>query len=89
METVTLTTPITDYQVAKLVLDLQHAAIEILLQVPGSDSTVYFLYSGGEAITLMRALNKMDLSVKSLHRRILEKLIADGKLVGVVSGAPD
>lgn len=46
-------------------------------------------YKGATAVTLMRALNKADLSVDSLHKRILERLAADGKLAGTVSGAPD
>lgn len=34
------------------------------------------------------ALNTANLTVKSLARRILEKLVADGKLPGTISGAP-
>ena len=37
----------------------------------------------------MKALNKADLSVKSLHRRVLERLIADSFLPGLVSGSPE
>ena len=46
-------------------------------------------YEGAEATTLMRALNKADFSVKSLHRRSMEKLHAVGHTVGAVSGVPD
>ncbi len=46
-------------------------------------------YTGSEATNLMIALNKADLSVKSLHKRILERLVTDGKLEGTVSGVPD
>ena len=41
------------------------------------------------ALALMITLNKVDLSAKSLHKRLLEKLIADGHLAGTVSGIPD
>ncbi len=46
-------------------------------------------YEGIEATNLMVALNKADLSTKSLHRRIMEKVVADGKLSGTISGTPD
>ena len=46
-------------------------------------------YEDTEAINLMIALNKADLSTKSLHRRIMEKVVADGKLSGTISGTPD
>ncbi len=46
-------------------------------------------YEGTEATNLMVALNKADLSVKSLHRRIMERAVTDGKLSGTISGAPD
>ena len=49
-----------------------------------------YTYQGAEAVTMIRALNKANLSVKSLNRRILERLIADHpELSGTISGAPD
>lgn len=48
-----------------------------------------FAYTGAEAATMMVALNKANLSVKSLQRRVLERLIADGKLAGSITGSPD
>ena len=47
-------------------------------------------YSGAEARTLMRQLNKANLSTQSLHQRVMAKLLADGKIpAGVESGAPE
>lgn len=46
-------------------------------------------YEGTDATTLMVALNKADLSVKSLQRRIMERVVSDGKLSGTISGTPD
>ena len=46
-------------------------------------------WDGTVATTLMIALNKADLSTKSLHKRIMEKAVADGKLAGTISGTPD
>jgi hypothetical protein len=48
-----------------------------------------FTYEGDTARAMIVALNKADLSVKSLQRRILERLVADGKLAGVISGVAD
>ena len=46
-------------------------------------------WEGAIATTLMVALNKANLSVKSLNRRIMERAVADGKLSGTISGTPD
>lgn len=46
-------------------------------------------YQGDIAAALMTALNVANLSVKSLHRRVIERLIADGHLAGTISGSPD
>lgn len=87
MEQVTLTTPISQFTVSKLVLDWTAQALIIVIRT--ADTSLWFSYNGIEATTLMRQLNTIDLSVKSLHRRILEKLISDGKLSGTISGVPD
>ena len=47
-------------------------------------------YKGPQATSLMITLNKINLSVKSLHKRIFEQLNADGVLnAGSTSGSPD
>ena len=93
-ELLTLDTPIvpptrTTYKVTLLVLDWLAKVIQIRLR--GSDGVeVYAEYSGDAATALMTILNSANLSVKSLQRRILEKLAADGKLpAGTVSGTPE
>ena len=79
---------ISAYRVVGLNLDWDGATIVIFLKSPDGHSLV-FSYVGTEATNLMTTLNKIDLTVKSLQRRILEKLSTDGKLVGTVSGTPD
>ena len=37
----------------------------------------------------MRALNKANLSTKSLQKRLMEMVISDGRLEGSISGTPD
>mgnify|MGYP001613529204 FL=1 len=92
-ELITLTTPavapvLTDYRVVSLALDWEEERIVIKLLAPDGQR-IGHNYVGVTALTLMRALNKVDLSVKSLQRRILERLVADGVIAGVISGVPD
>lgn len=91
-EQLDLTAPIvatrTTYTVLFLGLDWENAGISIRLK--GSDGVVLSMgYAGNEATVLMTALNSANLSVKSLYRRLLERLVTDGKLpAGTVSGSP-
>ena len=75
-----------DYWVAALLLDRDAARVEIRLNsAKGLGRTIS--YSGSTATAMMKALNTANLSVKSLDKRILERLIADGFLTGIISGA--
>lgn len=96
-EQINLTSPIVPptinfYKVVGLVLNRglasNEAEIAITLAGPNGER-VQFYYSGLTAFNLIVALNKMNLSVISLERRILNQLISDGKLVGTVTGTPD
>lgn len=91
METLTLTTPLSTASVivARLILDWEGAAIYIVLRAPDGRRLEYN-YSGATATALMVGLNKANLSVKSLHKRIIEQIVADhAELAGVISGSPD
>jgi hypothetical protein len=95
METLTLTTPVTTaattttgYKVVLVHLDLEGA--EIAIHVRGTNGERRERrYEGADATAKMVALNKANLTIKSLQRRILELLTADGTLAGVVTGTPD
>ena len=90
MEQVDLTTPkpsVTSYRGAVLYLDWQNAHIQIGLLGPLGEQAS-FTYDGEEATNLMIALNTANLTTNSLHKRALNKLIADGKLAGTISGTP-
>jgi hypothetical protein len=84
------------YRLVGLSLDWERATIVIRLRGANGE-TKTFTYGGNDAplaekqkaLNLMIALNKADLSVKSLQRRVLERLVADGLLAGAVSGTPD
>lgn len=95
METIALATAevtpqkvTTDYRVIYLLLDWEQARIAVHVRGTNGERKE-FLYEGVTATTMMTNLNKADLSVKSLHRRIMERLIADGHIQGAVIGVPD
>lgn len=93
METWTLTTPVsktvTTYQVAMLQLNWLQAAVYVELR-PDSGDRITHVYTGEAAINLMTTLNRANFSTKSLHKRILEQLAADGVInPGTATGVPD
>ncbi len=77
------------YSFARLTLDWEHGrVVVVLVGANGERKEVVFGDADG-ARALMRSFNKADFSSKSLHRRLMEKLIAEGHLVGAIAGAPD
>lgn len=91
-EVLDLTTPVTPpstltYRVTVLHLDWPNGVINVTL-VDNNGVARTESYTNAEATTLMGILNTANLSVKSLHKRILEKLVVDGKLTGTISGTP-
>lgn len=92
-EQLNLTTPIvpptiTNYRVVLLELNWKAAFIGIGLEGPNGEPLRHS-YTGATATNFMIALNKANLSTTSLQKRILTQLLADGVLVGSVSGTPD
>lgn len=94
-EVITLTTPVvpanpttSTWKLVKLDLDLENSYIFMKLK---SNTGEVFMheYDGTKASTLMIALNKANLTVKSLQKRCLEQLIADGIKLGTVTGTVD
>ena len=84
-----VTTPdLTAWQVSRLDLDWTGARIVITLRGPNREQKRHD-YSGAAATTLMTALNKANLTTNSLHKRILNRLVADGVIAGTISGVPD
>ncbi len=77
------------YIVGELHLNWTQGLVSITLV--GSNGEVkrvrYGQNDGGRA--LMISMNTMNFSSVSMQRRIMNKLIADGHLVGAVSGTPD
>jgi len=103
MEELVLTDPVVvpetvtaKYRVLSLTLNLEWMALPT--SAPGliaidlkdnNDERFSHRYEGDEATDLIKFLNTANLSTKSLHKRILEKLSNDGVLPGTVVGAPD
>ena len=96
METLTLTNPITPpapttstYHVASLYLGWKTQRIIAVLEDNNGIATTCN-WDGATAVALMTGLNKANLSIKSLHKRVIEQAQADGKLpAGSVTGSPD
>jgi hypothetical protein len=78
------------FRVDRIDLDFDGSAIAI--RIAGTDGTIQTIaYEGGTARALMNTLNSgSGPPGRSIHRRILERLVADGKVpAGVVTGTPD
>ena len=76
------------YRITKIVLDWQGSTIEVHLK-DDQDTPSVVTYAGATATNLMIILNTANLSVKSLHKRVIEKLMLDGKLPsGDITGSP-
>ena len=102
MEELHLTDPVvvpetvtTKYRVVALTLNLEAQVSpdgpgQILIELRDNlAAKSSYSYVGPEAMSLIKFLNTANLSTKSMHKRILEKLAADGLLPGTVVGAPD
>jgi hypothetical protein len=76
------------YQVDRLELDWGAARVHVTVKGSNGERRA-FEYNGATATTMMVSLNTANLSTQSLQRRILARLITDGKLAGTISGTPD
>lgn len=61
--------------------------IDIVLTTNAGQRIVHH-YGPPQGVTMLRALNKADLSTRSLQQRILDRLVADGVIAGAVEGTP-
>lgn len=91
METFTRTVPIpavSAFTVSTLFFDWPGQVIAVTLAAAGGQVMTHS-WTGATATTLMTQLNKANLSVTSLHRRVIDRLIADNVIAGSASGSPD
>jgi hypothetical protein len=105
MEEYTLTTPetipaVTNTAYKVVFLQFEWTRGQIAIYLEGQNGERVITGYGGPppatqaerdaAIQMMRTLNTANLTTKSLQKRVLEKLSADGKIPGgTVTGAPD
>ena len=94
-ETVTLTTPVvypsnTAYHLERLTIDFDAGSINIQLIGANGESlsVTYGPTTVPTGATLISQLNTANLSATSLVKRIYNRLVTDGFLVGTVSGTP-
>jgi hypothetical protein len=97
MERITLTVP----EVQPQIQTLDYRPITIVLdREPRARILVVFLGTNGErrewrvedpvrALTLIKALNKADLTTNSLDKRCMTQALADGVFAGTITGTPD
>lgn len=64
---------------------VQYRDVDVVTEIDGEFVTTV----DRQGRALMVAMNTMDFSSVSLNRRIMNRLLADGHLVGAVSGVPD
>ena len=79
---------ISTYKIIELRMNWPNGEIDVTL-ADELGKTIACQYRGAEAVALMLTLNTANLSVKSLHKRTIEKLQAGGKLpAGTITGTP-
>lgn len=102
MENLTLTNPevtpqitTANYHVIAIQLYWEQQTIIITLRGDNGELKT-FTYGGpapddnrAKATQLMIALNKMNFSVNSLQKRVIQQLVNDGFIAGTVTGTPD
>lgn len=76
----------TYFRVQQIVLDWDRQMV--IVNVGDGQIAKTFIYEGQAAVDMMVTLNTANLSVSSLNKRILNKLISDGHLSGSISGTP-
>lgn len=85
----------TRFRIARIVFDWESARIDLTLRAWDGAAFVGahridVTYEGAVATTLMTQLNKVNLATRSLHQRVIDRLIADGKIpAATIGGAPD
>jgi hypothetical protein len=81
---------ITEYRVTRFILQREPFPQVVITVMANDGSRKNVVYEENAALVIMSALNKTNLSAKSLHARILERIAADGYLPsGTVTGIPD
>jgi hypothetical protein len=98
-ESLVLTAPIVpptpptlaEYQVIRFGLDRATSESFVMFVVRSNTGRIVEAkYVGAAADAMISALNTVNLSTKSLQKRILERMVADGFIpAGTVTGTPD
>ena len=72
------------------VKNIASASVNVIMIGQNNTFRSIMLANGQAAIDMIKALNKANLTIKSLEKRVLEAVIAfDAKYAGNISGAPD
>ena len=94
-EILTLATPVVrvavnGFTISRIAL-VWEAPSHVTVDLLGDDGVERrsFAWTGAEAVVLLTAFNVVNLSTKSLHKRVFERLISDGYLSGTITGVPN
>lgn len=92
MEKITLTAPdqarpgTPEYEPIAILINKKYAFIEVYLEGVNGEMRTERLEN---ALPMIKAINTGNHSTKSMMRKLMEKLLADGKLSGAIAGTPD
>lgn len=75
--------------VDRIEIDFTSNTVIVVLQSAQIKERVSASYAGNEAKPVIAMLNKSNFAGVSMKKKILQRLVADGKLSGEVSGEPD
>ena len=78
-------------EVDSILLNWRDKRIEIHLGDGNVQNKIEYIDSKDDpqATNFMVVLNKANLSTKSLHKRIMERLVTDGRIAGTIGGTPN
>lgn len=92
-ERITLSTPrpqpaqVVGYTISAIHLNWEPTA-QIVIRLRATDGTQHDeVYEGATATTMMQALNRANLTTRSLVQRAFDRLIADKRIDGAVAGS--
>lgn len=96
LTTPVVTPPIDKFHVVTLLLDMESQVLPgtipglVAISLKDNNNRLFnYRYEGQIAIDMIKFLNTANLTTKSMHKRILERLSNDGVLPGSVVGTPD
>lgn len=85
------------YEIARVVIDWENSRVVVVLRGANGvrKQVVYGDFETDPGVApangrgMLNEMSRSNHQIKSLQRKVLERLVADGYLLGIVSGTPD